>query len=399
MTPLIDMAGIDFAAGPQHGIYLMAGNTSAAQVGAAAGKRLSTGKRGKAGYIKGWDGGRFVPADVKTTADAVQATGLDWLVERHPIIKVRPIMGVGEPGTPEAGLPTVIGWEPQKADKPPVTPPRAQKYRLPHGGWDVVPSETMNVRGDTGQVLGIVGPGWQGPQNHEAFEFVDELVDDGSAKWLGGGDVNGGERIWMVARLANEVVLGGDVNERSVPLCFLSNGWDGFTPMQVTVAPYRMACLNGQTIPLEGHVRTWKVRHTTNHKERLLVARQTLELSVGYFDAWAKEMERMMRAPLAPRTAEKTIKLLFPDAPPRKAADGTLTLAKTAQQNVDKRREEVLTILRDTDNLANVKNTKYGLLNAVTEWHDWHVQAPADRQVLRSAEPAAIKDKAYALLS
>lgn len=392
---MIDMTGIDFGKGPDHGIYLMAGNTSAAQVGAAAGKRLSTGKRGKAGYIKGWDGGRFIPGDVKTSADAAKACGLDWLVERHPIIKVDATMGVGDDGTP-----VVIGWEPRKSDTPPATAQGAQKYRLPHGGWDVVAEETMNVRSDTGQVLGIVGPGWQGPQNHEAFSFVDDLVDDDSAKWLGGGEVKGGKRIWMVARLAREAVLGGDVNERSVPLCYFSNGWDGFSPMQVTVAPYRLACLNGQTIPLEGYVRTWKARHTTNHKDRLLVARQTLELSIGYFDAWAVAMEQLMTAKVSQRTVERNLTVLFPDPAKRMDKDtGKLVLPKTAKANVDAKREAVLTIYRDAEDLQHLGQTKYRLLNAVTAYADWHVTGQKDAQVLRSAEPSPLKDKAYQLLT
>lgn len=391
---MIDMAGIDWSKGPEGGIYLMAGDTSASQVARAGGKRLRTGVRGKAGYIKGWDGGRFVPGDVKTTADAIEATGLGWLVEKHPILKVTAKWGVSDEGLPE-----LIGWEPRKSKEAPAHKPGTQRNPLPHGGWDIVPDETMNVREDTGEVLGIVGPGWQGPQNHEAFEFVDALVDSGDAKWLGGGESAGGRRVWMVAQLAREVLIGGDANERSIPLMFVSNGWDGFTPLAITAAPYRLACLNGQTIPLEGHVRSWKIRHTTNHATRLQLARDTLELNIGYFDSWAAEMEKLIKGKLAEPAAEKLIVKLFPDANLKRGKDGKLSTSKTAQANVEAKREQVLTILRTSDDLANVKGTKYGLFNAVTEFADWHVKGPAEKQVLRSAEPSALKDKAYALLA
>lgn len=387
--PLIDMNGIDFAKGPSDGIYLMAGDTSSGQVARAAGKRLSTGKRGKAGYIKGWDGGRFIPGDVKTSADAVKACGLDWTVERHPIIKVAPILG-------DAG---VIGWEPQKSDTAPVSRPGTQANTMPFGGWAIVPDKTLNVRSDTGDVLGVVGPSWTGPQNHEAFQFVDDLVDSGDAKWLGGGESKGGTKVWMVAQLDKQVVLGGDANELSVPLCFLTNGWDGLTSLAVTVAPYRMACLNGQTIPLEGHVRTWRVRHTATAADRLMVARAALELSVGYFDEWSAAMERLMTTKLDTRTMEKHIKVLFPDPKPKKDANGKMTVTPVAQANVDAKRMVVLDIYRGTDNLQHLGHTAYRFFNAVTEYADWHVKCPSDQQVIRSAEPSILKDKAFAILA
>jgi phage/plasmid-like protein (TIGR03299 family) len=386
---MINMNGLDWAKGPEGGIYLMAGDTSKSQVQRAAGKRL-TGKQ----KLRGWDGGRFIPGDVKTTADAVEACGLDWLVERHPIVKVTPVMGVGDDG-----VPTIIGWEPRKSDTAPVSRPGAQANTMPTGGWDIVPDKTLNVRNDTGDVLGVVGPSWTGPQNHEAFQFVDDLVDNGDAKWLGGGESKGGTRVWMCAQLDKQAVIGGDANEMSVPLCYLTNGWDGLTSLAITVAPYRLACLNGQTIPLEGHVRTWRVRHTANHADRLMVARQALELSVGYFDEWAVAMERLMTVKVAQRTIDKHIRVLFPDPKPKKDADGKMTVTKTAQANVDAKRLTLLDIYRDTDNLQHLGNTGYRFFNAVTEYADWHVKAPAETQVLRTAEPSMIKDTAYALLT
>lgn len=386
MTPMIDMKGLDFAKGPEGGIYLMAGDTSPGQVARGAGRRLPMGRGTK---LKGWDGGRFVPGDVKTSADAIAATGLGWTVEKHPIIKLDPVLGVTDGG------PGVIGWEPRTSDTAPAVGKYQQPNKLPTGGYDIVRDHCMNVRQDTGAVLGIVGPGWVGPQNHEAFSFVDDLVDNGDAKWLGGGELQGGRRIWMVAQLAAGTLLGGDENEMSIPLCFLSNGWDGYTSLQVNVAPYRMACLNGQTIPLEGHVRTWKVRHTTNHASKLLVARQTLELSIGYFDAWTVEMEKLMKAKVSDATVTKTLKVLFPDAAKGKGDEDR----KTAQNNVEKKRDAVLTIFRDEPDLQNLARSKYRLFNAVTAYADWHVKGPAEKQVLRSAEPSKIKDQAFAMLA
>lgn len=382
---MIDMAGLDWSQGPEGGIYIMPTDTSADQVARGGGGIMGSKK------IKGWDGGRFIPGDTRTTEDALKLTGLDWLVDKHPILKLDPVWGVDAKGTPG-----VIGWQPREGNGKPETGKREQENTLETGGFDIVRAYTMNVRRDTGDVLGIVGPGWDGPQNHESFSFVDDLVDSGDAKWLAGGMHGNGEKIWMCAQLDRGVLLGGDENEMSIPLMFLSNGWDGYMSLTITCAPYRLACLNGQSIPLEGFVRTWRGRHTRSltADARLQVARKTLELSIGYFDAWAEEMEALMTKPMSGVRVESTVKALFPDA----ATDGKGETRKRAQANVDKARESVLAIYKHAEDLQHLGDTEYRFLNAVTAYADWHVKCPLDRQVLRSAEASPIKDKAYKLL-
>jgi phage/plasmid-like protein (TIGR03299 family) len=383
---MIDMNGIDFAQGPTGGIYLMGHDTTREQVGRGGGGMLGSTR------LKGWDGGRFVPGDVKTSAEALRLTGLDWTVEKHPVLRTRSVLGVGEDGTP-----TVMGWEPLTSDEPPATGKGQQANTLPTGGYSIEREWVCNVRQDNGQTLGVVGPGWTNEQNRDAFTFVDDLVDSGDAKFLGGGEKGGGRKVWLAAQLDRGVALGGDENEMSIPICFFSNGWDGYTPLTVTVAPYRLACLNGQTIPLEGYVRTWKARHTSGLKanERLQEARKTLELSIGYFDAWAQEMERLMQQPLTTQQVTPILKHLFPDA--KKGDDGEAR--KRAQNNVEAKRDAVLTIFKHQPDLQNLAKSKYRLLNAVTEYADWHVKLPSsDVQVLRSAEAHPLKDAAYKVL-
>jgi hypothetical protein len=78
-------------------------------------------------------------------------------------------------------------------------------------------------------------------------------------------------------------------------------------------------------------------------------------------------------------------------------ADGKVRVR--AQNNVLRARESVLTIYRTTPNLQHLGHTDYRFMNAVTEYADWHVKVPLDRQMLRSAEPNPVKDRAFALLA
>lgn len=375
----IDMNGLDWSQPNEGGIYLMGHDTSESEVARGGGGLLRSQK------IKGWTG-KFIPGDVKTSADAIVASGLDFMVDRHPIVRLAPIAGIPTSENPSG----IIGWEPQ-------TNGREKVNGLPTGGYDVVDSHVMNVRRDTGSVLGVVGKNWRGPQNDEAFKFVDDLVDDGSAKWLAGGTIGGGKKVWMCAQLGREVLLGGDLNEASIPLMFIANGWDGGTSYTITAAPYRRACRNGQTIPLEGFVRTWRARHTSGltMDKRLLVARKTLELQIAYFDNWAVEMERLMLKPISTREVEQAVVKLFPDPKPA-GEDGNLTDRQI--RAIEKKRLAVLDTYRDTPNLQHLGHSAYRFLNAVTDYADWQVKCDEDEQMLSSAEPNPLKDLAYALV-
>lgn len=377
---MIDMAGIDWANGPEGGIYLMGHDTSADEVARGGGGLLRSTK------IKGWNGGKFVPGDVKTSADAIVATGLDWEVVQRPILKVEPVFVGGE----------FVTWEPQKRDTPIAPVARRQLNTLPTGGYDIAEAHVMNVRSDNGAVLGVVGPGWVSPQNDEVFAFVDSLIEDDSAKWVGGGAIDGGKRIWMCAQFQRSVLIGGDENERCIPLGFFSNGWDGTLSLSSTVAPYRLACLNGQSIPLEGYVRTWKGRHTSGltSAARVAEARRTLNLSIGYFDAWTDAMNTMITEHVSTREVETVIEQVLPFPTPEPGKE----LGDRTIKNVQQKRDDVLDIYRNEDNLQHLGHTKYRVLNAVTAYADWTVKGSDEKQILRSAEPSKLKDAAYRVL-
>jgi hypothetical protein len=80
-------------------------------------------------------------------------------------------------------------------------------------------------------------------------------------------------------RLDREIRIGGADGEDILPLLLLRNGHDGGLAVTVSVAPFRLACLNGMLVPVEGAARTWEARHTASLATRLADARRTLEIA------------------------------------------------------------------------------------------------------------------------
>ena len=92
-----------------------------------------------------WHGlGAVLDQPPATIAQALEASGLGWRVEREPIAVDR-----GDVATAQDW------WEPRR---------------------EAISGYYATVRQDTRTVLGIVGERYRILQNHEAFQFVDQLL-------------------------------------------------------------------------------------------------------------------------------------------------------------------------------------------------------------------------------
>ena len=306
------------------------------------------------------------PGEARSAAAMIGAAGLAWSVEQHPLEAVLGSRDGDEPG------------------------------RVP------VPRVVANVRSDTQAVLGVVGEGYEPLQNGAAFAFCDAITDSGEAHWLGAGETRGGARVHALMQLDRAIRIGGAEGEDVLPLLSFRNGHDGGLAVTISVAPFRLACLNGMMLPLEGAERTWKARHTANLDARLADARRTLGIAWRYYDELEEVGGRLIREPLSAAEFERFLGRLVPLPEPRPDA----TNGGRAVRNVERVREAIATAYRATPDLANITGTRWGALQAVATYVD-HVQptrATAGRshqeaRFERATEPQPLKDRALALLT
>ena len=306
------------------------------------------------------------PGEGCSAGAMIDAAGLAWTVEQHPL---------------EAVLATQDGGEPS---------------RVP------VPRVVANVRSDTRAVLGVVGEGYEPLQNAAAFAFCDGITNSGEAHWLGAAETRGGARVHALMQLDREIRIGDAEGEGVLPLLSFRNGHDGGLAVTISVAPFRLACLNGMMLPLAGAERTWKARHTANLDARLADARRTLGIAWDYYDELEEIGGRLIRERMSAAEFERFLARLVPLPEPRADA----TNGGRAVRNVERVREAIATAYRATPDLANITGTRWGALQAVTTYVD-HVQptrATAGRshqeaRFERATEPAALKDRALALLT
>ncbi|MEJ7569199.1 MAG: DUF932 domain-containing protein [Gaiellaceae bacterium] len=302
-----------------------------------------------------------------SAAAMIDAAGLAWTVGQHPL---EAVLAISEDGCPTARVP--------------------------------VPRVVANIRSDTGTVLGVVGEGYAPLQNRAAFAFCDAITDSGAAHWLGAGETRGGARVHALMRLDREIRIGDTEGEDVLPLLCFRNGHDGGLAVTISVSPFRLACLNGMMLPLEGAARTWKARHTANLDARLTDARRTLRIAWRYYDELEKIGGRLLRERMSAAEFERFLAQLVPLPEPRPDR----TNGGRAVRNVERVRDAIANAYRGAPDLANITGTGWGALQAVTAYVD-HVQptrATAGRshqeaRFERATEPAALKDRALALLT
>lgn len=124
--------------------------------------------------------------------------------------------------------------------------------------------------------LGLVGSGYELLQNLEAFTFFEPFIDGGFAEFHTAGALGNGERVWVLAKLKEQIIVGkGDLIDRFL---LLANTHNGEGAVSIRFTPIRVVCQNTLNLALKDKGKSAiTVRHT-RHMDRHLARAQASEL-------------------------------------------------------------------------------------------------------------------------
>jgi phage/plasmid-like protein (TIGR03299 family) len=217
-----------------------------------------------------------------TAAEAIEVAHLDWDVDKKPLVVVQP--------------PSVRSL----AHKDVLLPVRDKYAVVRQDLWGKPECP----------VLGIVGRDYTPLQNRETFEFFDPIVGKDAAIYHTAGALGNGERIWILAKLPEEIRVKGD--DVAGKYLLLSNSHDGNSSVQIKFTPIRVVCQNTLTQALSQGP-TLRVAHTQDIHRRLREAERNLGLINRRFEEIEEEFQEMVRVQLNSSRLEEYLGLVFPE--------------------------------------------------------------------------------------
>lgn len=223
-----------------------------------------------------------------------------------------------------------------------------------------IKSRKAVVRSDSGDVLGVVGNSYVPVQNHQAFGFLDAVVTDGSLRYHTAGALGKGERIWMLAKLPDDIRVrnSDDITEKYL---LLSNSHDGSSSLRVHFTPIRVVCANTLAIAARnGRGQGVSIVHKGNLTSKVRQAQEVLGLATRFYDDAEEQINRLARHYPSLRQLEEYFRQVYPDSP-----DGESTRTKNVRQEMLRLFEEGI-----GHDMPDIRHTTWTALNAVTEYVD-----------------------------
>lgn len=279
-----------------------------------------------------WHGKETLLAESpKSWAEARTAAGMDWEPAEGSVYEV---VGVNPDGT-EAFAP--------------------------------IPDWKRIYRDDTMATLAVTRDSYALISHDEMGQVLEEIMRTPNVEYETGGVLEGGKKVWGLARLGEPVQIKGD-SSMTLPYLSVTNRHDGGGSFQVQATAVRIVCANTwHAAEVEGEKTgtVYSFRHTANWKDRVNEAREAVMAARQSINTYYEMAEHLLTVKVTKAQRELFIGEFFPMPPAGLASDRVLANVETSRQ-----------ALRDilaSETTAPISNTAFGLIQAAGEYMD-HVR-------------------------
>lgn len=214
------------------------------------------------------------------------------------------------------------------------------------------------VREDTGRAIGLVGNGYRPLRNAEAFAWFKPWLDAGVATIETCGELKGGSRVWILAKMGPAIEVGdGDMVGR---YALLSHAHNGSMAIRGGLTPIRVVCHNTLSAAIEGEGSgIVKIFHTAGAKTELSKLQAAIEAVGAQWDRVADTYRAMAATRIKD---EKAVRAFV------RAVYGA---EEPAEGKKPGKREQAIVELFEAgtgQDLGSARGTAWGLYNALTEY-------------------------------
>jgi phage/plasmid-like protein (TIGR03299 family) len=244
----------------------------------------------------------------------------------------------------------------------------------------VAPQQTVEVekkqaiiREDNLSVVGVVGSKYKVFQNQEVFGSLDTLIDSGEARYTAAGEYDGGAKVWMLMALPREMEIIGDPHSAFL-LAQTSHDGSG----SVTIRPIieRLFCSNqiNRVFKAKNKAHTYTLRHTSNAQLSISEMRNLLDLTYTSVDMYSNIANTLLQRDADRAKAIAFFKRVW--ALPAHIENSPIDMLSKGEKNARARannaRDKAMTIFAESETQDNIRNTEFGLWQAVIEYADHH---------------------------
>lgn len=245
--------------------------------------------------------------------------------------------------------------------------------KMPMVGPDgnVWPNHQFVVRDDTGEVVSVVGKGYEIVQPREFPVIMDTLVQSGDARYVTAGSLFKQTRMWWDMELPESFKVAGDETEKVVMHLLGVTSFDQTLRAGFYISGIRTVCNNTMSWAMGSAKRSYATKHTKNVRDRLTSddTREALGMAIRYRDVLAQVADLLSNTKMSDSLVEGTLDMIADTSLKDENGDAKVKGALTRATN---RRNEFVAILKRRDDLSRIKDTGWGFLQAATEVNDHH---------------------------
>lgn len=199
--------------------------------------------------------------DCKTTEEVMIKASLNYEVKKHELVAKMPI--------------DVMNMDKALDDFNNLKKKDSDAHILGSNLYTTCPNTYCTYRDDYKIPLGTVKKQYTIVQNKEAFKFFDDAIGANEAKWQTAGFFGNGERIFVSAKLPDNIRVKGDIVENY--LLFVNNH-DGNGGVKILFTPIRVICQNTLAAALKsGNALSYK--HTSSVHKNIEEAHRVLGIT------------------------------------------------------------------------------------------------------------------------
>lgn len=153
------------------------------------------------------------------------------------------------------------------------------QFKIDENRTGQIDNHFATYRKDTNDFLGLVKGRYEIVQNRDAFGFFDSIIEKGEAIFETAGVLGKGEKIFITAKLPDDLQIGGEKIEKYL---MLTNSHDGSSSIIAGLTHVRVVCNNTLQAALNNLSNKVSIQHTGGANEKLKEAHRVMGISSKY---------------------------------------------------------------------------------------------------------------------